>query len=91
MLSIPKNKIKRIFNIGKVTFYISKVLNAHISRQNFYFNMFNHYPEGTVYHFPNNNNNNSFKYLVKHNKRQILSNCSSLGLNVTLLKLEEFF
>jgi hypothetical protein len=42
LLNIPKKEIKRKFNIEKVTFYISKVLNAHISRQNFYFNMLNH-------------------------------------------------
>jgi hypothetical protein len=42
LLSILKKEIKKRFNIGKVTFYIFKVLNAHISKQIFYFNMFNY-------------------------------------------------
>jgi hypothetical protein len=48
LLSILKKEIKEKFNIGKVTFYISKVLNAHTSRQNFYYNMLNHCPESIV-------------------------------------------
>jgi hypothetical protein len=42
LLSIPKKEIKERFNIEKVTFYILKILNAHILRQIFYFNMLNH-------------------------------------------------
>jgi hypothetical protein len=43
LLSMSKNEIKEIFNTGKTTFYILKVLNAHISKQILYFNMFNCY------------------------------------------------
>jgi uncharacterized membrane protein len=39
-----KKEIKNRFNIEKVTFYIFKMLNAHISKQIFYFNMLNHCP-----------------------------------------------
>jgi hypothetical protein len=48
LLSILKKEIKEKFNIGKLAFYIFKVLNAHISRQNFYFNMLN-YCSGTLF------------------------------------------
>jgi hypothetical protein len=44
----PKKEIKEKFNIEKTTFYISKVLNIHISGQIFYFNMINHCPGNTV-------------------------------------------
>jgi hypothetical protein len=48
LLNILKKEIKEKFNIGKLTFYISKVLNTHISRQKFYFNILNHCSGGIV-------------------------------------------
>jgi uncharacterized membrane protein required for colicin V production len=41
LLNILKRKIKEKFNINKITFYAFKMLNTHISRQNFHINMFN--------------------------------------------------
>jgi hypothetical protein len=66
LLSILKKEIKEKFNIGKVTFYIYKVLNEYISRQNFYFNMLNHCPGGIVYHFPYFNYLITKIFLIKH-------------------------
>jgi hypothetical protein len=44
LIKHTKEENKKTFNIRKVTFYIFKVLNAHISRQIFFFNMLNHFP-----------------------------------------------
>jgi hypothetical protein len=41
LLNILKREIKVKFNIEKL-FNIFERLNAHVSRQNFYFNMLNH-------------------------------------------------
>jgi hypothetical protein len=48
LLNMPKKETKKMFNIGKITFYIFKILNAHILRQIFYLNMLNQYPEDPI-------------------------------------------
>jgi hypothetical protein len=45
---MPKMEIKDKINGDKITFYIFKTLNAHISRQNFYINKLNQCPSCNV-------------------------------------------
>jgi hypothetical protein len=45
---MPRMEIKNKIIGDKTIFYIFNALNAHISRQNFYINKFNQYPEDTL-------------------------------------------
>jgi sugar-specific transcriptional regulator TrmB len=48
LLSKIKKEIKNKINISKITFDAFELLNARNLRQNFYFNIFNQCPGGTV-------------------------------------------